>query len=118
MAGGKYYYRVKAYLANYERNMREKGFKRCQIWATPQQWAVILAFANQIKSMKYPERIVGLDVLDNKRTYKLVVKDSVHQTDQEFFEKKYGKSYDDIPLYNDGDEINQEIKEYVKNREV
>ena len=118
MAGGKYYYRVKAYLANYERNMREKGFKRCQIWATPQQWAVILAFANQIKSMKYPERIVGLDVLDKKRTYKLVVKDSVHQTDQEFFEKKYGKSYDDIPLYNDGDEINQEIKEYVKNREV
>jgi len=118
MAGGKYYYRVKAYLANYERNMREKGYRRCQIWATPQQWAVILAFANQIKSMKYPERIVGLDVLDNKRTYKLVVKDSVHQTDKEFFEKKYGKDYSDIPLLNDGEEISEEIKQYVKEREA
>ena len=118
MSGGKYYYRVKAYLANYERNMREKGYKRCQVWATPEQWAVILAFANQIKSMKYPEKIVGLDVLDNKRTYKLVMKDSVKQTDKEFFEKKYGKDYSDIPLLNDGEEISEEIKQYVKEREV
>jgi len=118
MAGGKYYYRVKAYLANYERNMREKGYRRCQIWATPQQWAVILAFANQIKKMKYPERIVGLDVLDNKRTYKLVVKDSVHQSDEDFFNANKNKSYSDIPLYEDGEEVDEEIKDYVKNREV
>lgn len=118
MAGGKYYYRVKAYLANYERNMREKGYKRCQVWATPEQWAVILAFANQIKRIRHPEKIVGLDILDNHRTFKLVMKDSVKQTDQEFFEKKYGKNYDDIPLLNEGDEISDEVKEYVKNREV
>lgn len=116
MAGGKYYYRVKGYLANYERNMREKGYKRCQVWATPEQWAVILAFANQIKRIKRPERIVGLDVLDNHKTFKLVMKDSVNQTDKEFFEKRFGKDYSDIPFYKEGEDVSEEIKQYVKDK--
>ena len=117
MAGGKYYYKYKAYLKNYERNMREKGYRRCSLWAKPEQWAVILAFANVIKSLRNPEKIMGIDVLDNKKTIKLVMKDSVKQTDEEFFAKRGGYDYSDIPFLEEGQEPDPEIIEYVKNRE-
>lgn len=99
MAGGKYYYRQKEYLKAYERNQRERGYRRYAVWMTPEQWGVVLAFANQIRKLRYPEKIVGLDVSKNNREFKLVMKDSVKQTDEEFFSKNKHNDYSDIPLY-------------------
>ena len=99
MGTSKYYYRQKAYLLNYERNQRERGYKRCTVWMKPEQWAVVLAFANQIRTLRYPERIVGLDVSKDRKVYKLVMKDSVKQTDEEFFNKNKKPDYSDIPIY-------------------
>lgn len=105
----KYYYRQKAYLANYERNQRERGYKRCSLWMTPEQWGVVHAFANEIRKLRYPEKIVGLDVSSDRKTFKLVMKDSVKQTDEEFFKKHRPKDYSDIPLY-DPDNPEQDFK--------
>lgn len=99
MNTSKYYYRQKAYILNYERNQRERGYKRCSLWMTPAQWGVVHAFANQIRQIRHPEKIVGLDVSKDRRTYKLVMKDSVKQTDEEFFNKNKPADYSAIPLY-------------------
>ena len=116
MAGGKYYYRVKEYLRNYEIRMREKGFARHTIFAKPEQWGAILTFAREIKKLRFPEKIVGLDVTERGRCFRVVMKDSVHQTDEEFFNKNKPNDYSDIPFLEEGQEINPEIEEYVKNR--
>lgn len=96
MPTSKYYYRHKAYILEYDKNMRAKGYGRHHIWATPHQWAAILTFARQIKKIKSPERIMGLDVLDNNKTFKLVMKKSVKQTDEEFFQERH--KYDNVPF--------------------
>ena len=114
MAGpSKYYYRQKAYLMNYERNQRERGLKRCAIWLKPEQWAVVLAFANHVRKLRYPEKIVGLDVSSDHKTFKIVMKDSVKQTDEEFFNKNKRADYSDIPFYDP--EKNKEISTKEKN---
>ena len=95
----KYYYRQKEYIRAYERNQRERGYKRCTLWMTPEQWGVVHAFANQIREIRHPEKIVGLDVSRDRKVYKLVMKDSVKQTDEEFFNKNKRKDYSDIPFY-------------------
>ena len=92
----KYYYRHKEYIKEYDKNMRAKGYGRHHIWATPYQWAAILTFARQIKKIRNPERIMGLDVLDNNKTFKLVLKKSVKQTDEEFFQERH--KYDHVPF--------------------
>ena len=100
MAGAsKYYWRQKEYLKAYERNQRERGYKRYALWMTPEQWGVVHAFANQIRQLRYPEKIVGLDVSKDHKSFKIVMKDSVKQTDEEFFAKNRKGDYSDIPFY-------------------
>lgn len=95
----KYYFRQKEYIKAYAKAQYERGFGRHHVWATPEQWAVILAFAQQIKKIKRPQDIVGLNVLDNRRTFKLVFDKDI---------KKHG-DYSDIPLMSK--------EEYLKQKE-
>ena len=104
----KYYWRQKAYLKAYERNQRERGLKRYAIWMTPEQWGVVHAFANQVRKLRYPERIVGLDVSRDNKQFKIVMKDSKKQTDEEFFAKTRHGDYSDIPFYEPGKTLDKE----------
>ena len=99
----KYYFRQKEYIKQYAKSQYERGFGRHHIWATPEQWAVILEFARQLKKIKRPQDIVGLNVLDGRRTFKLVFDKDI---------KKHG-DYSDIPLMSKQEYLEQQKEQPV-----